>query len=166
MKKNLISWALLVGTVALATGAALAKEPVKEPDKAPAAAPKITITLPGDLKFAGVAPNAPVQAAILWGDPVKGPVGFFLKVPAGTNSGLHKHSGDYRAVVVQGVMTASDTDDPKAVSLPVGSYYVQPGGQFHNNVCRSTTDCLLYIEFINAGIDTTPKDPPKAAKAK
>jgi hypothetical protein len=129
---------------------------------------QILTTKPAELQWRDAVPGVPPgegpQSAIVWGDPVKGPVAMFLKVPAGSHSGVHMHSGDYRGVVLQGTITDSETDDPSAQSLPAGSYYFQPGKSWHNNVCRSAEPCLLYIEFPNSGIDFTPKDRPVSKK--
>ncbi|MFT3841753.1 MAG: cupin domain-containing protein [Myxococcaceae bacterium] len=123
-----------------------------------------TIVLPNDLKFAPATPlgEKGPQSAVVWGDPVKGPVGILLRVPAGFDSGVHTHTADYRGVILQGAVTATEADDKKAPGLPAGAYYLQPGKAPHNNYCASAVDCLIYIEFTNGGIDFKPVGAPPA----
>jgi hypothetical protein len=139
---------LSVGTVAVAKAADKSNAP--------------QIVLPTDLKYAPATPlgEKGPMSAILWGDPVKGPVGMILRVPAGFDSGVHTHTADYRGVILQGAVTATETDDKKAPGLPTGTYYLQPGKAPHNNICTSAVDCLIYIEFTNGGIDFKPVGAP------
>lgn len=46
-------------------------------------------------------PNSPAIAA-LWGDPMSGAYGALLRVPAGFESPVHRHSHDERVVVISG----------------------------------------------------------------
>jgi hypothetical protein len=46
-------------------------------------------------------PALPVELAALWGDRANGEAGTLLRTPPGFDSGLHSHTADYWAVVVQ-----------------------------------------------------------------
>lgn len=45
------------------------------------------------------------------------------------------------------------------VELPPGSYAMQPGKQPHDDVCKGTTDCILFIHQHAKG-DFIPVKPP------
>ena len=156
-KMNLTLGAAMVAVLSIGSVAA-----AKAAEKS--SAPQIV--LPSDLKYAPATPlgEKGPQSAVLWGDPVKGPVGIVLRVPAGFDSGVHTHTADYRGVILQGSVTATENDDPKAPGLPTGTYYLQPGKAPHNNACVSAVDCLIYIEFTNGGIDFIPAGKPAARK--
>lgn len=104
------------------------------------------------LKWAPAAPGSPIQIAVLWGDRAKGPeYGMLLKMPAGSEAGIHAHTGDYHAVNVQGNWVHTNQGDPKQYELPPGSYVVQPGKAMHNDMCKGTTDCIIFIHQHAAG---------------
>jgi len=117
-----------------------------------------------DIKWEPYAPGVPLQVGQLWGDRNKGKHGMFLKLPAGFESGVHSHTTDYYAVLVQGTWVHTvegDTSPPK--ELAVGSYVMQPGKQNHNDVCKSKTDCVIFI-FQEAKGDFIPAKPAAGAK--
>ena len=98
------------------------------------------------LKWAPAAPGSPIQIAVLWGDRAKGPeYGMLLKMPAGSEAGMHAHTGDYHAVNVQGSWVHTNQGDPKQNELPPGSYAMQPGKAMHNDMCKGTTDCIVFV---------------------
>jgi quercetin dioxygenase-like cupin family protein len=142
---------LMVGAAGLAAGAWA---------KGAAGAPKIVTSTMSEAKWAplpGGPPSGGPQATILWGDPVKGPVGFLLKLPPGNVSGLHTHTSDYHGLVVQGTLTASESGRPDEKPLPAGSYFFQPGKQVHGNTCAANgPECIVYIHFVSHGIDFFP----------
>jgi len=85
-----------------------------------------------------------LYAAPGYGDLGQGPHGTFIKMPAGYVSPPHTHSEDYWAVVVSGVMVNGSPGSPD-VSLPVGSYYFQKGGEPHVTKCISSTECVFFV---------------------
>ena len=98
-----------------------------------------------EIKWDEYAPGVPLQVAKLWGDRTKGgEYGMLLKLPAGFRAGMHSHTGDYHAVAVQGNWVHAFTDGVEK-ELPVGSYVMQPGKQDHDDACKGTTDCILFI---------------------
>ena len=98
------------------------------------------------LKWAPAAPGSPIQIAVLWGDRDKGPeYGMLLKMPAASEAGMHAHTGDYHAVNVQGTWVHTNQGDPKQNELPPGSYAMQPGKAMHNDMCKGTTECIIFV---------------------
>jgi hypothetical protein len=98
------------------------------------------------IKWEPYAPGTPLQVAVLWGDRTKGnDYGMFLKMPAGFEAGQHAHTADYHGVGVQGNWVHTNTGSIATPQLPPGSYVFQPGKQMHNDICKGTTDCILFI---------------------
>ena len=85
-----------------------------------------------------------LAAAPAYGDLANGPHGTFIKMPAGYVSPTHTHTDDYWAVVVSGVMV-NKTPEGADVPLPVGSYFLQKGGEPHVTKCISATECIFFI---------------------
>ena len=85
-----------------------------------------------------------LKAAPAYGDLANGAHGTFIKMPAGYVSPTHTHTEDYWAVVVSGVMV-NKTPDGADVPLPVGSYFLQKGGEPHVTKCISPTECIFFI---------------------
>src|SRR5947208_2460010 len=75
----------------------------------------------------------------------KGAVSFFLKVPAGGDSGWHTHSSTYEGVVIKGNFSAQGQGDAAETALPVGSYFGEPGKKNHRNGCSKDGDCLMFV---------------------
>jgi hypothetical protein len=154
LKKTVAGVAVLVAVAGLSYAAGAAK------GKAP-----ITTAAP-DIVWEPYAPNVPLQVAKLWGDRAKGgDYGMLLKMPGGFEAGMHSHTLDYYAVAVQGTWVHTvegDASPPK--DLTAGSYVFQPGKQFHNDVCKSKTECVLFIHQHGKG-DFIPPKAPKAAAA-
>jgi hypothetical protein len=85
-----------------------------------------------------------LYAAPAYGDLSRAAHGTFIKMPAGFVSDLHLHSEDYYGVVISGVavnVQGSNND----VTLPVGSYWLQKGGEPHVTRCISPNECILFI---------------------
>ncbi|HVR63840.1 MAG TPA: DUF4437 domain-containing protein [Polyangia bacterium] len=74
----------------------------------------------------------------------KGPAEFFLKFPAGFDSGWHTHDANYSAVVIKGTMTAQAQGDAE-IQLPSGSYFGEPGKKNHRNSCTKDSDCVIFV---------------------
>jgi quercetin dioxygenase-like cupin family protein len=143
-----------VAAISYAAGAAKAKQAAMQ---VPA----------GEIKFEPLM-GGPLQIAKLWGDRDKGPeYGMLLKFPAGTDSGMHAHTGDYHAVSLQGTWTHTVEGEPaSAKELPPGSYVFQPGKQMHQDVCKAgKTDCIVFVHQHAKG-DFIPEKKPadKAAE--
>lgn len=85
-----------------------------------------------------------LKAAGAYGDFSKGKHGTFIRMPAGFVSPLHTHTEDYFGVVIQGVGVNTQAGKNTA-NLPVGSYWLQKGGEKHVTKCVSKTDCLFFI---------------------
>jgi hypothetical protein len=79
-----------------------------------------------------------------YGDLTKGPHGSFVRMPAGFSSIPHIHTGDYWAVVISGVAVNNKVGE-KEVALPVGSYWLQKGGEKHITKCISPNECVFFL---------------------
>lgn len=121
-----------VGAVSYAAGAAKAKQ---------------WITLPfAEINWEPYEPGSPLQVAKLWGDRAKGgEYGMLMKMPGGFESGMHTHSLDYHAILVQGTWVHAVEGDMAIRDLSPGSYVFQPGRQNHNDVCKSRADCIYLM---------------------
>jgi hypothetical protein len=154
LKKSLVSAVVLAGVACLsyAAGAAKGKPPVN--------------MSAAELKWDPFAPGVPLQVAKLWGDRTKGgEYGMLLKLPPGFEAGVHSHTADYEGVLVQGSwvhMNDGDASPPK--ELAPGSYVFQPGKQNHNDMCKSKTDCIIFIHQHAKG-DFIPAKPAAAPAA-
>lgn len=83
-------------------------------------------------------------AAPAYGDLAHGPHGSFIRMPAGFVSHVHTHTADYWGVVISGV-AVNGLPGSADVQLPVGSYWLQKGGEKHVTKCVSTHECLFFI---------------------
>jgi beta-alanine degradation protein BauB len=100
-----------------------------------------------ELKYlpTGVKGNAgELFVATAYGDISNAAHGSFLKMPSGYISVSHAHTHDYHAVVISGV-AVNQQGDKNAVSLPVGSYWFQKGGEAHVTKCVSPNECIFFI---------------------
>jgi quercetin dioxygenase-like cupin family protein len=123
------------------------------------------LVAPSSLSWSPLDPNNPAgpHMAPVTGDPQQG-AGFFLRLPPGTNAGLHTHTADYHAIVVSGAPRHwLPGEDKKAKPLGAGSYWFQPGNQPHGDECTGTEPCLLYI-VMNGAFDFAPAPKAKAVK--
>ncbi len=93
------------------------------------------------------APGADPRLAALWGRREEGPAGTLLNVPAGFKSGLHAHSADYRAVVIEGewIHQVPSTGEGAGVQLKPGGYWTQKRDQWHWDECISKTPCTILL---------------------
>jgi len=89
-------------------------------------------------------PTGELYAAPAYGDLAQGAHGTFIKMPAGFVSTLHTHSEDYYGVVISGVGVNVQVNG-KEVPLPVGSYWLQKGGEAHVTKCISPNECIFFI---------------------
>lgn len=101
------------------------------------------------LEFQPLAEGSPVMIAVLWGDPMTGPSGFLLRLPAGFEAPMHTHTASYRAVVVDGeaLHWIEGEDKAMAASLGEGGYWLQPGGQAHGDANPGDSPSLSLVIF-------------------
>lgn len=90
-------------------------------------------------------PNG-VKLWVASGDPATGPSVVLMQFPEGTASPPHTHTATYTAIVLAGapVHGVSATDN---VTLDVGAYWVQPGGEPHYDACSGEAACVLALAF-------------------
>jgi hypothetical protein len=139
-----------VAGLSYAAGAAKSKAPVN--------------TAAGEIVWEPYAPGVPLQVAKLWGDRTKGgDYAMLLKLPAKFQAGMHAHTFDYQAVTVQGNWVHTN-EGGAGKELPPGSYVLQPGKQMHDDECRGTTDCILFVHQHGKG-DFIPGKAATADKA-
>lgn len=91
-------------------------------------------------------PSGPKMAA-LWGDPTSGPYGALLRVPAGFESPMHRHSSDERVVVIRGasIHWVEGGDRATAAIMSGGDYMLMPAGVNHVSAATPDEDCLELI---------------------
>jgi quercetin dioxygenase-like cupin family protein len=128
---------------------------------------KYTLTARKAAKFAPFDPEQPegMKLAVVHGDPATGPVGFLIEVPAGGNSGLHSHTSDYHAVVLDGAPAhwlPHEANEGEPVGA--GTYWFQPGGYDHGDRCTSDTACHAFV-FMDKAMDFKPAAQPAAKSA-
>jgi quercetin dioxygenase-like cupin family protein len=131
-----------------------------------AAKAKLAMQVPaGEIKWEPMM-GGPLQMAKLWGDRDKGPeYGMLLKFPAGMDSGMHAHTGDYHAILVQGTWVHSvEGEAAPAKELPPGSYVFQPGKQMHGDACKGKQECIVFVHQHAKG-DFIPSKKPAEDKA-
>jgi anti-sigma factor ChrR (cupin superfamily) len=137
----------MTSTMKRRTGSALVVAAVAAVSYAAGVAQGKPVNMPiANMKWMPAAPGSPLQVAILWGDRAKGnDYGMLLKLPAGSEAGKHAHTAAYHAVNVQGTWVHTNDGDPKAYELPTGSYAMQPGKAMHNDMCKGTTECIIFV---------------------
>ncbi|MDP2339964.1 MAG: DUF4437 domain-containing protein [Deltaproteobacteria bacterium] len=137
------------------------------PAAAAAAAPKMAVTPAAELKWAPLDPKSPMglQVSMVEGDMAKGPVTFFLKLPAGSKSGLHAHTNDYFSVVISGAPAHGVSDKDPGKPLAVGSMWFQPAKDMHHDSCTGDKECVLLLHYPKGGFDFIP-GPAAAVPAK
>jgi hypothetical protein len=88
-----------------------------------------------------------VQLASLWGDRAKQEAGTLLRTPAGFRSGLHWHTADYWAVVVEGVWEhwVPSTGEGEGIRLETGAHRTQVKDQPHADACVSDLPCVIFL---------------------
>jgi hypothetical protein len=118
----------------------------------------------GDLKWEPMAPNVPIQIATLWGDRTKAESGILMKFPGGFESGMHAHTADYRAVLIQGTWIHTEEGSKETQELAPGSYVMQAGKVMHSDTCKAGAECIIFVHQ-HAKADFIPaKAPAKDTK--
>ena len=89
-------------------------------------------------------PELPVELAPLWGNRAQGEAGTLLRTPPGFDSGLHSHTADYWAVVVQGTWKhwVPSTGEGVGLTLEPGAHWTQIHTQPHQDACVSKIPCV------------------------
>lgn len=95
-----------------------------------------------------------VKAASAYSDSTSGAHGTFLKLPAGFVSPSHIHTSDDWGVVISGVVV-NGKPGSQDITLPVGSYFFQKGGETHITKCISPNECIVFLSQ-NAKYDFIP----------
>ena len=103
----------------------------------------------GERVFAGE-PGSFVEFAPAWGDMTQGAHGTFGRFTAGAVAPVHVHSGDYHAVVVEGMMTNPFGEDVSPPMLPPGSFWSVPARSVHTTTCSEAGECLFYFHADDA----------------
>jgi hypothetical protein len=84
---------------------------------------------------------------VLWTDAATGATGMYIKVPAGNPAFWHFYRSDYHGVLVAGSLDHHESGRD-ARDLAVGTYWWQPGGFKHVDLCKAGgPDCLIYAYF-------------------
>ncbi len=95
-----------------------------------------------DMQLDQFAPTA-WRAALLT-DPNSGANAAMWRLAPGFDSGTHRHSGGYHAVVIDGVMENSYPGQTAPVRLEKGGYFTVVGGSAHITKCVSATPCVFF----------------------
>ena len=116
-----------------------------------------------DVKFNPMDPKQPggAKMGIVSGDPKTGPLAFIIDMPPGINAGLHSHTSEYHAVVLQGAPAhwlPHEANEGEALSP--GAYWFQPGGYDHGDRCTGTANCRAFVMLPKA-LDYKPAAAPK-----
>jgi hypothetical protein len=146
-----LKWMILVSLVSAGLGAAGGVFAAKSKE--------IVVTPDSDLKFQPLDPTdkegKSPQMAVVFGDvKKKGPIGYLLKVPAGSTSPAHMHTSDDYAVIIKGALSNyAPGADGKAIG-PGGTWF-QPGHVAHVNHCEAGAPCEVFVYMPN-GFDFMP----------
>ncbi len=108
------------------------------------------ITSMAGVKFMPMDPKNPegIQIGSANGDVMNGAGVFYMKLKQGA-APMHSHTNSYHGVNVKGVVKHWVTGDEKsAPEMAVGSYWFQPGGQAHGDMCVSVDGCIVLLNFM------------------
>ncbi len=101
-----------------------------------------------DVKFNPMDPKQPngSKMGIVSGDPKTGPLAFIIEMPPGANAGLHSHTSEYHAVVLQGAPAHWLPHElNEGEPLSPGAYWFQPGGYDHGDRCTGAGPCRAFV---------------------
>lgn len=101
-----------------------------------------------DLDFSPVG-ELPIEIAVLWGNPAKGPSAVMLKFPPNFPGGMHTHTHGYHGLVVRGASkhwTEEGSEEDAVLQLP-GDYWYQVGGQVHQDSFPTDEETILFLQF-------------------
>jgi beta-alanine degradation protein BauB len=111
------------------------------------------------LSFQPLASAEGPHRAIAFGNPQEGAHGFYLRLPVGFDSGLHYHTANYGAVVIQGRLYNNYEGQEKPVILTRGGFFATDGKVNHVTRCISDRDCIVYVQMDRA-FDAIPVGQP------
>ncbi len=102
-----------------------------------------------DVEWRALDPGNPAgpHMAALWGDPMSGAYGALLRVPAGFESPMHRHSRDERVVIIAGA-SVHWTEGEERAAAPVmrpGDSLLMPAGVDHISAATPDQECLEFI---------------------
>lgn len=95
-----------------------------------------------DMRLDQFAPTA-WRAALLT-DPNSGANAAMWRLAPGFDSGPHRHTGGYHAVVLDGVIENSYPGQMEPLRLERGGYFSVVGGSAHITKCVSETPCVFF----------------------
>ena len=114
-----------------------------------------TTWIPLDAKAGAKGP----QVSVVFGDlKTKAPIGFLFKTPAGFRPGVHTHSSDDFAVIIEGHMHNFAAGKDQGPALGAGEQWHQLANEPHDNFCEAGADCLMFVYMPN-GFDFKPAKP-------
>jgi quercetin dioxygenase-like cupin family protein len=144
------------------------------PTRADDPAAEMTTLSPETLKFAPI-PDMPgcASAAILRGDPRKGPAWVLLKLASGCRVPWHWHTANETLLVISGRGSVAMKDGPPLQFTP-GAYASLPSGHRHQASCSracllfNTADAAFDIHYVDASGEEISLDEAmrQSAKAK
>jgi beta-alanine degradation protein BauB len=88
--------------------------------------------------------------AIAFGDPKQTAHGFYLRLPVGFDSGLHYHTANYGAVVLEGMIENDYEGQDRPVTLTKGGFFATDSKVNHVTRCLSDTECIVYVQMDSA----------------
>jgi quercetin dioxygenase-like cupin family protein len=93
-----------------------------------------------------------VSAALLRMDPaIPGSLSALLEMSRGATL-RHYHTFDEQVVVIEGMVRHLSEGSPDAGPMPTGSYWFQPAGAVHQDICASDR-CIIFV-YQHSGGDT------------
>jgi hypothetical protein len=84
------------------------------------------------------------EGALLWGDPTRGPSGFYVRAPKGYLFPRHTHASPERIAVLRGRISGAVDGTSDAMVSP-GMYWGFAGNAVHWARCEDA--CLMYITY-------------------
>ena len=101
-----------------------------------------------DLQFAPLAEGSPVEAAVLWGDPITGPAAVMVRFPEGFSEPWHSHSSNYHAVMIKGEIKINRKGEgSSSLTYGPGTYMMQQGGAVHAEANGGKGEMVALVYF-------------------
>jgi hypothetical protein len=133
---------------------------------------EIVVTPAADVKFEPLDPNDKEMKgpsySVVFGDMKKKgqPIGFLLKMPAGSHAGAHTHTSDDYVVGITGLSHNFAAGGDEGKPIGPGGHWFQPGKVAHDNFCEPKGGPCMSFVYMAKGFDFTPaKVDAKAAPA-
>jgi beta-alanine degradation protein BauB len=139
----------IVFSIILSAGFAFAQ--LKSGSNSPGTTGRGTSNIPlQSLSFQPMSGVEGPDRAIAFGNPNQGAHGFYLQLPVGFNSGLHYHTANYGAVVIEGTIENDYEGQDKPVTLTKGGFFATDSKVNHVTRCLSDTECIVYVQMDRA----------------